>query len=291
MIKRKFLSLAFACSALLAPVTAVAQGVETDGGRLYRRHCASCHGFEANGNGPDADAFVERPRNLREGFLGKYSVDELVRRIRTGAPLELALDLPALRARASEVNALVSHLKRLPGIEWLPTVLGWDIYTDQCEVCHGAYGAPTKDLPAGARKPRDLSDPAFQRSIDDRELIAVVRHGRKGMPALTPRVPEIAGPPLVSFVRLLSPGFRLYSLYCASCHGDDGLVQSDLPGRVRTPDVKFDRSYFARTDPQKLYDAVWHMLGDQKPSMPHYRWVIDDAQARAIVEYLKSLGK
>jgi mono/diheme cytochrome c family protein len=180
----------------------------------------------------------------------------LVRRIREGKPLELALDLPAFKARANEVSALVTHLKRLPSIDWDTTAEGWEVYTDRCEVCHGRYGAPTKDLPAGVRPPRDLSNPAFQGEIGDKELMAVVRHGRKGMPALVPGVPESAGKPLVVFVRLLSPGFRLYSRYCASCHGDDGLGGHNPPGSLAMPELMFDRQYFARSDPQQLHDAV-----------------------------------
>lgn len=285
---RALRSLAAAVS--LAVTAAAAGGAELDGQQLYRQHCSSCHGFEAKGDGPDADAFAEKPRNLREGFLQKYSTDELVRRIRKGAPLELALDLPALKARANEVNALADHLKRLPSIDWAMTRLGGEIYLDRCEICHGPYGAPTQDLPDGVRPPRNLSDPAFQRSIGDMELAAVVRHDRKGMQTLTPRIPERAGPPLAAFVRVLSPGFQLYSRYCRSCHGDDGLGGDYPLAGLEMPKVKFDRSYFARTDPQRFYDGIWHMIENQKPAMPHYRWTLSDAQASAIVEYLKGLG-
>jgi mono/diheme cytochrome c family protein len=284
--------LRFVVAAVLLAITAsAARGTDRDGRSLYLRHCASCHGFEAKGDGPDADAFAEKPRNLREGFLRKYSTGEIVQRIRNGVPLELALDLPALKSRASEVNALADHLKRLPTVDWEMSYAGWDIYAYRCQVCHGPYGAPTKDLPAGVRPPRNLSEPAFQRSIGDDELLAVVRHGRKGMPALVPRVPESDGPALGAFVRLLSPGFQLYSRYCASCHGDDGLGGDSPPGSFDAPDVKLDRAYLARTDPQRLHDAIWHMVEDQKPAMPHYRWTISDAQAAAIVEYLRGMNQ
>jgi mono/diheme cytochrome c family protein len=141
------------------------------------------------------------------------------------------------------------------------------------------------------RPPRSLSDPSFQRSIGDKELAAAVRHDRKGMQALTPRLPERAGPPLAAFVRVLSPGFQLYSRYCRSCHGDDGLGGDYVLEGLEMPKVKFDRSYFSRTDPQHFYDAVWHMIEGQKPAMPHYRWTLSDAQASAIVEHLRNLDK
>ena len=277
--------LVLACA--LLPTTTSASGL--DGRRLYQTHCASCHGPDARGDGPDAEAFVQRPRDLRAGVLKTYPTDALVRRIRAGAPLQLALDPAALKARAGEVNVLVEYLRKLPTIDWKRTAEGRVIYTDRCTACHGPYGADAKHLPPGVRPPRDLSDPAFQNSIGDKELATVVRHGRKAMPALVPHVPQTAAPPLVAFVRLLSPGFELYSRYCASCHGDDGLGMGKSLGRVGVPDVRFDHRYFAQHDADRLHIAVWHMIGNETPTMPHYRRALSDAEARAIVNYLQRL--
>jgi mono/diheme cytochrome c family protein len=137
------------------------------------------------------------------------------------------------------------------------------------------------------RPPRDLSDPVVQRSLKDDALVQVVRHGRKGMPALVPRIPASDGPPLAAFVRVLSPGFTLYQRYCASCHGEDGRPDSSLTAEVTTPKVVFDKAYFAQHDPEQLRTTVWHMLSEEKPAMPHYRWILNSAQARSIIEYLK----
>ena len=258
-----------------------------DGSLLYTKYCASCHGANGRGDGPDAVIFSRPPRDLRSGFLDRYPTEELVQRIREGKPLELALDLPALRARAADVEAVVAHMKRLPAVNWKLVEPGRDLYAARCALCHGAFGKPGAALPEGVRTPRDLSDPGVQRSIDDRELVVLVRHGRQGMPALTPRLPEAAGPPLMAFVRLLSPGFTVYDTYCASCHGDDGRgVHANAPD-IHPPQVVFDRAYFARRDPEELRGSVWHMIGEQQPKMPHYRWALDRAQAGAIVEYLK----
>src|SRR5262249_16454605 len=154
---------------LLLAGAAEAVGADVHGRQLYRRYCASCHGLEARGDGPDAEAFAEKPRDLREGFLADYPVDDLVRRIRHPAPLELALDLSALKQRASEVNALAAHVEHLPSVNWEKVGAGWDTYADRCMACHGRYGLPTRDLPAGVRTPRDLSDPEFQSAISDKD--------------------------------------------------------------------------------------------------------------------------
>jgi mono/diheme cytochrome c family protein len=258
-----------------------------DGKRLYRNYCASCHGIDGRGNGPDAGIFVTPPRNLREGFLTKYTTDDLVRRVREGRPLELALDLPALRARAADVEAIVAYLKRLPTLDWPVVARGQELFMDRCALCHGPLGKPGQVLPPGVRPPPDLSDPSVQASMGGAKLIDLVRHGREGMPALTPRVPEAAGPPLAAYVSVLSPGFTLYSQYCASCHGDDGRPPADVAPGIQRPGVVLDRSYFKSRDAEQLRTAVWHMIAAEKPAMPHYRRLLDEAQARAIVEYLK----
>lgn len=272
------------------PATAQARiAAPADGGHLYREYCASCHGLAGRGDGPDAAIFVARPRNLREGFLPRYKTEDLVRRVREGRPLELALDLPALRAHATDVEAVVAYLRRLPTIDWRSIGRAEATYVDRCALCHGMYGRPGAELPHGVRAPRDLSDPTFQQSIKDDELATLVRHGRTGMPALTPRVTETDAQALTRFVRLLSPGFELYARYCAACHGDDGRGEDGLAETLSRPSVVFDRTYFARRDPERLRASVWHMLAEEKPAMPHYRHLLNDAKARAIIEYLKQL--
>ncbi len=257
------------------------------GRRLYREYCSSCHGIAGKGDGPDATIFVARPRNLREGFLKRYKTDELVRRLREGQPLELALDLPALRARALEVEALVSYMKRMPEVNWELAARGQDVFLDRCVECHGTYGRPGPRLPAGVRQPPDLSDPRYQSGVSDADLVGLVRHGRKGMPALTPRVSADDAGALAAFVRLLSPGFELYATYCTVCHGEDGRGPGQLAEKIRQPTVVFDRAYFSRRDPEELRAEVWHMVREEKPAMPHFRTLLDNLQARAIVEYLK----
>jgi mono/diheme cytochrome c family protein len=196
--------------------------------------------------------------------------------------------LPALRERARDVEALAAHLRRLPTLDWRRIELGQQVYLDRCELCHGPAGRPGPTAPADARAPRDLSDPAFQRSVTDEELTRVVRHGRKGMPALEPPIATGETPALVAFVRLLSPGFALYDRYCAACHGDDGRGAGDFATELAQPTVVFDEAYFKRRDPERLRAAIWHMLADQRPAMPHLRKRLSDAEARAVVTYLKS---
>jgi len=261
-----------------------------DGGALYRRNCAPCHGMDGSGNGPNAALFAVRPRNLHEGFLTVYPTDDLVRRIRDGRPLELALDRPALYRRAEQVDELATYLEHLPSVDWEAVGLGWSIYMTRCENCHGPFGDPP-ELPAAARRPPDFRDPRFQKTIRDRELLMAIVHGRKGMPALAPRLNPAEAVELLAFIRHLSNGFELYTQYCVVCHGDDGRGAESSGGAMPAPNVVFDRSYFRRTTPEDVRAAVWHMVKLQAPSMPHFRELLSEQETRAIVEFLKERDK
>jgi mono/diheme cytochrome c family protein len=278
--------LAIATALVLAVAATAGAASPPDGHALYVRHCQRCHGIDGRGDGPDAELFATPPRNLRDGVLARYSADDLVQRIRTGKPLQLALDTPALKERARDVEALAAHLRRLPTLDWRRIELGQQVYLDRCELCHGPTGQPGPTVPRDARPPRDLADPAFQRGITDEQLTTAVRHGRTGMPPLDPPIASNETSALIAFVRLLSPGFTLYDRYCAACHGDDGRDTGELATEPH-PTVVFDEAYFRRRDPEQVRAAVWHMLAEQRTAMPHLRKKVGDAEARAIVAYLK----
>jgi mono/diheme cytochrome c family protein len=93
---------------------------------------------------------------------------------------------------------------------------------------------------------------------------------------------------LVAFVRVLSPGFELYSRHCAACHGEDGRPQSEFVDSRQRPTVVFDRSWLARRDPTQLRAAVSHMLEQRTPGMPHFRRTLSEAEVRAILRYLRA---
>jgi mono/diheme cytochrome c family protein len=232
--------------------------------------------------------FAQRPRDLRQGFLDTYAPDEVIRRVRDGTPLNITLDPVHLQERAREVEDLVTYARRLPAAGGALAGSGRDLYIDRCAVCHGPYGSPGAILPAGVRRPRDLGAPEVQAALTDAELGVLVRHGREGMPALTPRVSEADAHALAAFARLFSRGFELYDRYCAACHGDNGRGTGSFAENFRAPTVVFDRAYFERTDPEHLRKWVWHMAGEQRPSMPHYHWTLTQREAGAIVEFLKS---
>jgi mono/diheme cytochrome c family protein len=262
----------------------------SDGKALYFRYCASCHGAEGRGDGPDAVIFSQPPRNLRGGWLQRYPVTDLVQRVLRGQPLWLGLDPGRLAQRAREVEELAEYLERLPKTDWDRALRGWDIYAGRCAPCHGSYGKPPAP-PPGVRGPRDLAGQDLRDHSTEADVEEAVRHGRRHMPALTPRVTDAEAKALRVFVGLLSPGFESYERYCAGCHGNDGQgVRGTLGETTELPAAVFDVKYFLEHPPAAVREKIWHMVGKEKPAMPHYRSALSEAEAKAIVEYLRTLG-
>lgn len=273
--------------ALLSPSISAAAAPTPNGRELYIQKCAVCHGPNGHGDGPDATLFTTPPADLRR-VVRSWRSDDVVRRILDERQRTLALDPQVMQGRAADVESLVVYLQRIPTVDWPVTDEGERIYSARCQPCHGAYGHPTGPLPPGVHAPRDLTDPLFRRTVSDAELISIVRHGRAGMPGLTPRLSEEQAKKVAAFVRLLSPGFTLYAQYCANCHGEHGIGSGSFGESSKQPTAIFDRTYFARHDGEALRSQVWHMLEEHQPGMPHFRGTLSEAQARAIVKYLRT---
>ncbi len=238
------------------------------------------------GNGPNAALFSAKPRNLHEGFLDKYETSELVRRVLDGRKVRIDLDQHALRRHAARTDAVIAHMQRLPSLDWRRLMPAWATYVFRCQSCHGQFGRPEKAR-EGVKQPRDFSSASFQSAMTDNDLLMAIVHGRSGMPATLPRLSPDEAMALLYFLRQLSPGFEIYTQYCAACHSDNG-GGVDFGGADFEPLVAFDEAYFESTPPSELREAVWHMLAMQSPSMPHFRRVLSESDATAIVEFLKA---
>jgi mono/diheme cytochrome c family protein len=278
---------------LFASVTLAAGAVDKAeikrGRQIYLLNCARCHGDNATGDGPDGRAFQPRPSDLRQDtILGAHDDEQLIRRIREGQPrLKIVSPTPL---RSTDTEALEEFLRRIPSIRWSLADDGRVIYVSRCGPCHGLYGhGDGPELDRSLRAPRDLSDPSFQGQVTDRELALLVRHARPGMPKLRVRPSEADAAPLVSFVRLLSPGYELYYRYCVTCHGPHGRIGEAKPGaRAR---FVFDEQYFRSLYAEELRERIWHMLRGAKPEMPHFEGTLTPGDVKAVLAYLRSLPK
>ena len=265
---------------------------ESNGAKFYRRDCARCHGAHGRGDGPDAVIFPDPPRNLRTDFVTKYSDAELVRRVRRGSPLQLAIDPPSLQAREREVTVIGDYLRRLPTIDWDRVETGNGVYAERCASCHGIYGHPPTAQAAGGKETpatRDLSDATFQRETTDERLRALVVDGHTpGLRSRLKLTPTETGA-VAAYLRLLSPGYEIYSRFCSNCHGETGRLDLLPTTADPAPKVGFDEAYFALHDSAYVADRVWHMLAEKKPHMPHLRHEISETAAIAIVRFLKEI--
>lgn len=272
----------------LGSVVVAAHADTSNGARFFRRDCARCHGLHGRGDGPDAVMFPEPPRDLRSGFLAAYSNAELVRRVRRGSTLDLALDPDALKAREGDVAVVATYLRRLPTVDWALVEPGHDLYADRCASCHGIYGKPPHGgagAPDAKAPSRDLADPAFQRELDGEQWRALL--AERHVPALHVTVKEAAA--VGAYVGILSRGYELYSRYCVNCHGSAGRGSGvSLPGQSQ-PSATFDEAYFRAHDEAYVAERAWHMLGEKKPRMPHLRHEVSETAATAIIDFLKQL--
>jgi len=284
-----WLALQSAAGAAEPPGTETAAAL--DGSALYARSCAPCHGADRRGDGPEATSFRPPPPPLTAASLADRSDDALVARVRDGTPLVLAPGAAPLERRLGRLEELTTYLERLPDVDWRRVDEGRAIYDARCAACHGPFGRPldASALPPGVqRPPRDLRDPELQRAQSDTELIVAMQHGRSAMPA----IPGLRDPgqadAVVVFIRLLSPGFETYSIYCAACHGDDGRGDGVLAQGANRPGKAFDRAWRAAKDPEQLRIDVAHMTAAHGVTMPHLRGRVSDDELRAIVRWLKA---
>jgi mono/diheme cytochrome c family protein len=260
---------------------------------LYMAQCSRCHGPNGIGDGPDAPLLRNPPADLRRSeVLDSFSDEKLAEHIRDGKVLRLEFRPESIRRQAADTEALYRFLQKLPKIRWESVDAGAELYFERCTPCHGGYGHPESAPPPGVtRRPQDLSDEVFQASVSDRELRSLVRHGRRGMPVVLPRLTEAEAADLVSFVRLLSPGFDLYDRFCSTCHGFHGEGATGALLATPAPHFGFDANYFRTHTGDEIRQAIWHMLEDKTPSMPHFAETLSTSEVKAILLYLHSLPR
>jgi mono/diheme cytochrome c family protein len=91
------------------------------------------------------------------------------------------------------------------------TVNAADIYQSACASCHGTRGTGGVPAQEGAPAPRDFTELAWQRSMNDEELVRVVSGGKgSAMPSfaevLSPHEIEAAIEHVRSFTAMDAPG-------------------------------------------------------------------------------------
>jgi mono/diheme cytochrome c family protein len=271
----------------------------TQGEVLYIRHCAGCHGWEGQGNGPVAQQLQINPPSLRRPELfTQHTEAELVARILLGKDLKVPFTpTAAVPGTATDVTDLLGYLRRLPTIPWEQVHAGEDVYDSLCVSCHGVYGRGdgpmASALPA---PPRDLSSPSYQSQVSNEELLRIISDGKGGMPGAKKVLSEKDLRAVVAFVRVLSPGYELYDRFCASCHGSNGRPPAlafqeafGTPLGQEKPPPVFDQAYMRAHTDEQLQGWTRHMLKENSVGMPHFAGELNAEQVRQILTYLRTL--
>ncbi len=147
----------------LAEFEAAAGDLFSDGGAIYDRSCAFCHGREGDGRGAEGGQLTVRPEPVRELRVDRR---ELYRILAAGVP---GSAMPAFTFfERSKLESLMTAMDRrwrvLAAPERVDPARVGDgeaeanlLWAETCVACHGADGRPT---PFGARlrpAPPDLS--------------------------------------------------------------------------------------------------------------------------------------
>jgi mono/diheme cytochrome c family protein len=229
-----------------------------------------------------------QPTDLRTPrLLAGVSDAEIVARVRHGDPLRTAPHGSAF-ATERQVKALEEFVHSINSHPWERVRAGRVIYQNACAACHGVYGTGEGVIGTWfGRAPADL--PTATTRYTDPALAGVIRDGVGGMPPMGDLLDPSEMNELLAYVRLLSPGYRLYDTYCASCHGDDGRgvdAEDALAPAFAGPAL--DPTRLARLRPEAQRAKVLHMFERERGLMPHFRNILDDAQLADIVVYLRA---
>jgi mono/diheme cytochrome c family protein len=258
------------------------------GAVLYAGYCAGCHGSDGAGDGPVAYTLHLSPADLRApGLLAGASDGEVAARILHGDALPTA---PRGSAFATErqVAALEEYVLALDGRPWERLRAGRFVYEGTCGPCHGAYGTGEGVIGAMLGRP-PASLPRAAARHTDASLAALIRGGAGAMVPFGDLLSPEEIRQVVAYVRLLSPGHRVYDTYCASCHGDDGRgvdAEDALPPAMVAPPLEPRR--LAAMPAHRRRAAVLHMLERERGLMPHFRDTLDERELGDIVAYLRA---
>jgi mono/diheme cytochrome c family protein len=103
---------------------------------------------------------------------------------------------------------------RAPAAEQIPPAAKQEaeqIYKSRCTLCHGAAGKGDGPAAAGLNpKPRDLGDPAWQKSVTDEHIDKIILGGGAavGMSPLMPANQDLAAKPdVIKALRLMVRNF------------------------------------------------------------------------------------
>jgi mono/diheme cytochrome c family protein len=202
---------------------------ETDGSRLYARHCAQCHGLQGDGQGvaslnPPARYFGYDKYRFASTDNGIPTDDDLMHILKKGIE---GASMPAFpQLRDEEHLAIINHVRQLAR--------------------KGLYERLLKEAKA---KEDDGGD-----EVNLTQIAANVdKRSQVGQPLKLPEsFPDASS-------NSLSNGKRVFQTACASCHGPEG--RGDGP---QTKDPKFVNENGTKAYPRDLTAGIYKVGGEHQ---------------------------
>jgi cytochrome c oxidase cbb3-type subunit 3 len=181
-----------------------------DGGALFHKHCAVCHGDDGEGG-------VGVPLSL-PSFIDTVSDEYLKHTIRLGRPGRIMPAFPKLSD--AQINAIVEHMR---GWSDAPAVThntepvkgnakhGEELFVNYCEQCHGVKGKGGTGTGVTFSRKRDLpiiapalNNSGFLAAATDSMIRDTLIYGREGTPMTSSLVTGLSEEDindLVSYIR------------------------------------------------------------------------------------------
>ncbi len=196
--------------ALFLLVTASVVNAAPEGGELYHKHCAVCHGDDGRGG-------VGVPLSLTS-FIDTVSDEYLRSTIRLGRPGRIMPAFPQLSE--SQVDAIVEHMRswsRAPAVTHNTRPVkgdakrGAELFAGYCVQCHGEDGKGGTGTGVTFSRKRDLpiiapalNNPGFLAAATDEMIRDTLIYGREGTPMTSSLVTGLSEQDiddLVSYIR------------------------------------------------------------------------------------------
>lgn len=269
----------------------------TPGEVTFIRHCAGCHGAEARGDGAVGVVLGLKPRNLRQaGLFTDETESAWVNRILHGKAMPISMQVPKVVSNETEIDMLLHHIRRLPTSPWAEIEQGEKVYDSLCLSCHGVYGHGDGQLAQTLPiRPRDLMAPPYQQQVTDEALFQVISEGKGAMPGSGAVLSVEDRKAVVTFLRLLTPGYESYDRYCVGCHGNRGKpISREILGLLGQDDTwkpppPLDKEFFRKRTDVQLRKSIGHMLTLNRAPMPHFAGELTAEQVRQVLSYLRTL--
>ncbi|MBI1853332.1 MAG: c-type cytochrome [Planctomycetes bacterium] len=280
-----------------------------NGSRLYRTHCAPCHGISGRGDGPASDYLYPRPANHTDStYMASRDDRSLFTAIRKGGPgVDRSSLMPRFddRFRDSEVYDLIAYIRSL--------------HRDAASIFGEGVAAMRHSTvlePVGPRV--DFLTDARGRAAVVSDERAIVLSPDGIVERVDPPVDAAIVEPLVDQLRRallqeqrdVDDAKRIYTMYrtspdslapvqrrfvksCAACHGMTGRVVG--PGVQSTTFVAANLADGTRMNarPDEFVRNVvalggtWARISDV---MPGYEHTVSGAELDELVTYVRSLA-